>query len=205
MNRFQLLALLSILAARTPITLAQPRPVGGEGGADAAPPPAAQTEKRTKGPTEITAREAGFDNRTHEATFSGAVLVKDPEFNLSCERMAVYLKKPDAKEKPAGGSGIERAVAEVDVVITQEKQDADGKKQKYTGRAKKAVFDNLTGNVTLTGWPQVSHNEGGSMTKQIVSREESCVIIINRAGKIDVKGYHTTTLQDAGPLDPGSR
>jgi lipopolysaccharide export system protein LptA len=180
-----------------PVEPGAPRPLG---------------EKRAKGPTEITAREASFDNRTHEAGFSGSVLVKDPEFSLSCERLSVYLKKPEEKnagplgpKENSGGGSIEKAIAEIDVVITQEKQDANGKKQRYIGRAKKAVFDNVTGDVTLSGWPTIAHNEGGTLSKQIVSREESCVIVINRAGRIDVRGYHTTTLQDTGAIDPGAR
>jgi lipopolysaccharide export system protein LptA len=184
----------------------------GDEPASPAVAPAAGPEKRAKGPTEITAREASFDNRTHEAGFTGSVLVKDPEFSLSCERLAVYLKKPAEKgagdlnkKETTGGGGIEKAIAEIDVVITQDKVDANGKKQRYVGRAKKAIFDNTTGDVTLSGWPQISHSEGGSITKQITSREEGCIIIINRAGRIDVRGYHTTTLQDTGGLDQGSR
>lgn len=225
MKRRQLLALIAALPALTfscpaqsgtspgePVRLVNApggEPAAGQLGAPAAP--GARPEKRAKGPTEITAREATFDNRTHEAGFTGAVLVKDPEFSLSCERLGVYLKKPSEKlpadlerKEPAGG-GIEKAIAEIDVVITQDKVDANGKKQRYIGRAKKAVFDNTTGDVTLSGWPQISHSEGGSITKQINSREEGCIIIINRAGRIDVRGYHTTTLQDTGALEERPR
>jgi lipopolysaccharide export system protein LptA len=225
MKRHQMLAILAALpaltlacAAQSGIPVAEPvrlvnapegEPATGRPGAPSLP--GARTEKRAKGPTEITAREANFDNRTHEAGFTGAVLVKDPEFSLSCERLAVYLKKPSEKlpselerKEPAGG-GIEKAIAEIDVVITQDKVDANGKKQRYVGRAKKAIFDNTTGDVTLSGWPQISHSEGGSITKQITSREEGCIIIINRAGRIDVRGYHTTTLQDTGALEEQPR
>ena len=56
--------------------------------------PAAKPEKRPPGPTEITSREAIFDNRNHLATFTTEVLLKDPEFGLSSDRLTVYLKKP---------------------------------------------------------------------------------------------------------------
>ena len=176
--------------------------------------PPTKPDKRPKGPTEITAREATFDNRVHLATFTTEVLVRDPEFGLSCERLTVNLKKPpaegaakpDPKPKAPGetGSGIEKAIAEGSVIITQDKPDpTTGKLQRYTGKAKRAVFDNTTGTLTLYGWPQISQTIGGALSKQILSREESCVITLNRAGKIDVKGYHTSTLQDAADLSPG--
>ena len=175
----------------------------------------AKPEKRPKGPTEITARDAMFDNRIHQAIFNTEVLVRDPEFGLSCDRLTVYLKKPpvkatdkpEPKEKPPGqqASGIEKAIAEGSVVITQDKPDADGKLQRYMGKGKRAVFDNVTGTLTLYGWPQIAQSIGGSVSKQIISREESCVITLNRAGKIEVKGYHTSTLQDASDLDPAAR
>lgn len=93
-------------------------------------------ERRPKGPTEITAREAMFDNRLSLATFSTEVMVRDPEFGLSCDRLTVTLKrapatagdKPDSKAKPVGEqkSGIDKAVAEGNVVITQDKPDLSG-------------------------------------------------------------------------------
>lgn len=201
--------------------------------------PAEKPEKRAKGPTEITAREATFDNRTHLATFTGDVVVKDPEFNVTCDSMTVHLKVPPEKvvapangkpagedapaadvkpgEKPAperpggakpaadGGSGIEKAIAEGNVVITQEKLDAEGKMQRYTGKARKAVFESATGNVTLYGWPQIAQDIGGSMSKQIIAREEGCVMTLNRIGKIDVKGFHTTTLQPTNSPEKSPR
>jgi lipopolysaccharide export system protein LptA len=173
----------------------------------------AKPEVRPKGATEITARDAMFDNRIHMATFDSDVLVKDPEFGLSCDRLSVYMKKPPAEgaakapAKPPGetSSGIEKAVAEGNVVITQDKKDADGKPQRYTGRGERAIFDNTTGTLTLSGWPQISQSISGSVSKQIIAREKSCIIILNRAGKIEVKGYHTSTLQDAESLNPTPR
>lgn len=179
--------------------------------------PVAKPSKRTPGPTEITAREATFDNRTHEASFTGEVIVKDPEFGLSCEKLSIYLKKP-AEPAPLGaapnpkpqngadaGSGIDKAIAEVDVIITMDKPDANGKPQRYIGRAKKAIFDNASGVLTLSGWPQIAESMGGSVSKQILSREEGCVIVIDRAGKIDVKGYHTSTLKEVGAAEAPQR
>jgi len=181
--------------------------------------PGAKSVKRAPGPTEITAREATFDNRTHEATFTGDVIVKDPEFGLSSDKLSVYMKKPDehpvpaprapgadqAKDNAQSGGGIDKAIAEENVVITMDKVDAEEKKQRYIGRGRKAVFDNTSGILTLTGWPQIAESVSGTLSKQIVSREEGCVIIINRVGHIDVKGLHTTTLKEVGAAETSAR
>jgi lipopolysaccharide export system protein LptA len=206
-----------ILGNNEPLRLDALKPGTGDG--RLAPPvaPGEKPSKRAKGPTEITAREAHFDNRTNEAVFTNEVLVKDPEFNISCDRLTAILKKGDPKpaakaagpatpgtpeapdaddkkqEKDANGK-LDRAIAEGNVVITQDKVDADGKTTHYLAKGRKAVYDATTGNVTLTGWPSVMQSLGSSTGKQIISREESCVIVMNRVGKIDVKGYHTTTL-----------
>ena len=182
-------------------------------GAPLSPMPGVKPDKRPAGATEITAREATFDNRTHEATFTGDVIVTDPEFGLSCEKLDVYLKKPvekpigdpKPKDEADGGGGIDKAIAEVNVIITMDKLDADKKKKRYIGRAKKAVFDNTSGILILTGWPQIAESISGSLSKQIVSREEGCVIVIDRAGKIDVKGLHTSTLKEVAAPEPASR
>jgi len=175
--------------------------------------PQGKAEERPKGPTEITARDAMFDNRIHLGTFSGDVVVTDPEFGLSCEKLSVYLKRPadkgaakvpeKANPKAPGeaSSGIEKAVADGSVIITQDKKDADGKLQRYTGRGEQAIFDNDKGTLTLSGWPQISQTIAGSVSKQITAREKSCVIILNRAGKIEVKGYHTSTILDPDSLN----
>ena len=179
-------------------------------------------EKRPGGPTEITAREATFDNRTNLGIFNYDVIVRGPDFGLSCDRLTVTIKasllkaadqserQPKAvgeKAKVPGESGgpLEKAVAEGNVIITQDKPDGNGNLQRYTGKAKRAVFDNTTGTLTLYGWPQISQSIGGNINKQIVSLEESCVITLNRSGKIDVNGLHKTTFQDGGTLDQSRR
>ena len=177
--------------------------------------PPAKVEKRPKGPTEITAHEATFDNRTHLATFASEVLVKDPEFGLSCDRLTVNLKKPpveiaakpDAKAKAPGEqkSGIDKAVAEGHVVITQDKPNAAGRMERYTGESERAVFDNASGTLKLYGSPRISKSVGGSISEQIISLERGCVITLDRAGKIDVKGYFRSTLQDASELNQNAR
>lgn len=177
--------------------------------------PAMRAEKRPKGPTEITSREAMFDNRSHLATFNTEVVLHDPEFGLSSDRLTVYLKKPlvpgavNPNPKPkAGGepsSGIEKAVAEGHVIITQDKADAAGKMQRYTAKAERAVFDNTTGTLKLYGWPEISESMGGNLTKQTVAREKNTIITLDRVGKLSVDGYSTSRILDASDLNQAQR
>lgn len=58
-------------------------------------------------PTEITATEATFDQRANIAVFLINVFVKDPQFNLTCDKLTAYLKQEDATPpgaKPAPGA-----------------------------------------------------------------------------------------------------
>lgn len=182
---------------------------------------AAATEpKKAKGPTEITSREAMLDNRKNLATFSGEVEVRDPEYNITCDRLTVHLRKekggktetktteprpigaeedePVAKAggKEEGGSGIEKAIAEGNVVIIQDKLDADGKKQRYYGKARKAVFDQDKKTCVLTGWPRISQSLNDNMGKEVIAKQESTVITLDQAGIIKVDGPNTVRLSD---------
>ncbi len=188
--------------------------------------PRAKSEKRPTGPVEITAHEATYDNRTNIAIFSNEVVVKHPEFGLSSDRLTVTIKstflknmdQPDGKAKPAeeknkapaekpksNEGALEKVVAEGHVIMTQDKLDGNGMPQRYTGKAARAVYESKTDTLKLYGWPQISQSIGGNISKQIVAREESCVIILDRAGKIEVKGYHTSTLQDTANLNQNPR
>jgi lipopolysaccharide export system protein LptA len=194
--------------------------------------PAPATPKPAKAPTEIIAREASLDNKNHIAIFNTDVDVKDPQFNLDCDKLTVYLKKPQPAAKPAdpnapkaatpvvakpkdpvapkpaekdgksdSGGNIEKAIAEGNVIIVQDKPDADGKLQHYIGKGKKAVYEPDKKTCTLTGWPRVAQSLNGTLNKEIISKEEGCVIIMNQEGRIDVHGYHITRLIDSSALD----
>ncbi len=45
-----------------------------------------------KPPTEITALEATFDQRANIAVFIGNVFVKDPQFNVDCDKLTAILE-----------------------------------------------------------------------------------------------------------------
>lgn len=133
--------------------------------------------------TEITARtSATFDNATSIAEFEGNVVVKDPQFNLFCDRLKVTMAK-DRK-------GLALVEAFGHVVIVQETTDESGKPTKSTGWADKTVYDPATGDITLTGSPSVQHD----INKQVAT-EPGTVMILNRDGKMTTKGGSKSTLQ----------
>lgn len=174
-------------------------------------PVAEKPAKRPKGPTEITAHDALFDSRDYLATFNNEVRVTDPEFGLSCDRLTVNMKKPapQGAAKPAAkpgakgdaNSGIEKAVAEGNVIITQDKKETGREPEQYEGRGKRAIFDNKTGTLTLYGRPRIAQSVKGVILKEIITLEESAIITLHRSGKIEVKGLFKSTLHDAADLN----
>ena len=178
-------------------------------------------EKRSKGPTEIVALEATFDQKAHLAVFIGEVVVTDPEFNVQADKLTAYLKQDD---KPVGeaaptrlktvaapvgeaksdgpkkkGGGLERAVAEADpgrrVTVTQEKEEADGSISHSIGHGRKVVFDSITGDITLTGKPDVQQG-----MNTCVATDDSTIMILNRDGHMRVTGAHKTVISDQSGL-----
>lgn len=177
------------------------------------------TPAPAKPPTEITAAEdATFNQKTRTAVFNADVHVKDPEYTITCEKLTAVLKKealPGAKTDPKPtpepakatpgdpkeaqeGSNLESALAEGSVVITQDKTDPKtGKVQHYVGKSRKALYDGTTGDITLTGWPQIQE---GPNTH--ISLAESTVMIINRSGTIRTHGPSKTLLEQEPESSP---
>lgn len=175
--------------------------------------PGAPREK-TGNQTEITADNAEFNNKTHIAIFNGKVIVVNPDFNVTCEKLTAYLKHdekpaaaaPDAKPKPAGEAapataatkskgGLEKAIAEMPnggrVIITQDKKEADGSMTNSVGKADKAVYNAVTGDITMTGNPEIRQG-----ISKVVPAEEGVTLIINRDGRYHAIGRTKTLLQD---------
>ena len=115
--------------------------------------------KRKGSVTEITSsQEVTFEQSENKAVFVGNVIVRDPQFTLSCQKLTAYLRGGEvAGESQAGDgtSGLERAVAEGNVVIIQDKVGADGKTTRYEGRGQKVVYEAASDQVTLSGSPSV--------------------------------------------------
>jgi lipopolysaccharide export system protein LptA len=167
--------------------------------------------KKPKGETEINALEATFDQKTREAVFIGDVVVKDPEFTVTCDRLTAFLKQqkngakatvpadPPPTNEPsaaeAKGGGLDHAIAEAakgnEVTIMQDKFEADGTITKNVGRAKKATFDSKTGDIVLTGSPSVQQG-----INLCIAQSEDTVMTLNRNGRMKVEGPHTTRIKD---------
>ncbi len=184
--------------------------------------------KKPKGQTEITALEATFEQKTHQAVFIGDVVVTDPEFVVHCDRLTAFLKTKEAAEgdapkaaaaKPAAasptpakskpepeskGGGLDHAIAEAargkEVLITQDKVEADGSITKNIGRGRKATYDSKTGDIILTGNPSVQQG-----INLCVAQSDDTVITLNRNGRMHVEGAHTTVIKDTNAADTTSR
>jgi lipopolysaccharide export system protein LptA len=180
----------------------------------ALPAQAPSDEKKEKGPTEITSGEATFDQKAHIAIFMIDVVVKDPEFNVVCDKLTAYLKhedpvkpgvkpakatprpatpKPGEPPKKTGGGGLERAVAEMNsggrVEITQDKVDDKGNITHSIGHGTRADYDAITGDIVLTGRPDVKKG-----TDWVIATDDSTVIKLNRDGHMSTKGPTKTVI-----------
>ena len=106
---------------------------------------------------------------------------------------------PAAPGKPAPAapdqkaSGLEKAIAEGNVLIIQDKKDADGKIQHGVGHAQTAFYDATTGDVTLVGRPDIQQGEN-----LCISLDDSTVMILNREGRIRVHGPSKSVLAETG-------
>jgi hypothetical protein len=142
------------------------------------------------------------------------VNVKGPDFEISCDRLKVILKpkappgaksadapKPAEGEKPGdgknppaaaaiGGMGaIEEAIAEGNVIITQDKPGKPGDPpSRYLAKGKKAVFTDAKGSMVLTGWPQILESIEGKPVKQTNALEETTKITLFQSNDMNVDG-----------------
>lgn len=174
--------------------------------------------KKEKGPTEIVALEATFDQKTNMAVFIGEVEVKDPEFNVKCDKLTAHLKSaqkpqtpPEAPDsgparpappnagavpaKKAGGGGLQKAVAEATagsrVLITQDKKDADGTLQHSAGEADRVTYDAVTGDIVLIGKPEIQQG-----INRVIATDPRTVMTLNRDGHMNAKGPTKTIIVD---------
>jgi len=175
--------------------------------------PAKPSPPKTKeDATEIIAtHEASFDQQTRQAVFIGNVKVKHPQFTLTAQKLTAILKKEALGAHPKSGEspvhtpdlpgsegGLEKVIAEGEVVIIQDKPATDGgTPTRYIAKAARAEYDTATGNVTLSGWPQVS--QGINMQ---VATESSTVMILNKDGKMTTSGGSKTLIQDNEKKNP---
>ena len=167
------------------------------------------------------AQSATFNSKDRVAVFTKDVRVKDPRFELACDKLTVFLNKsasPDASAPataatppplksatppapgqqpspaPAGG-GIDHALAEGHVIIIQRKAATKpGEEDKLSiGRGGIGTFDNKTGDMVLKDWPNLEQN-GSSL----IAKAQSTVMTIHRDSSMDCEGPNTTRLIQHG-------
>ncbi len=142
-------------------------------------------DRPTGAQTEITAqKEATFNNAENMATFTGNVVVKDPQFTLFCDRLIVYMNE--------NRKGLKVVEALGNVTIVQENKDENGKSSKSIGRAGKALFDPVSGDITLTESPQIQQGINNH-----IAVAPSTVMVLNRAGRLSTQGSSRTVIIDA--------
>lgn len=151
-------------------------PLGGSG-ADERPKNARTVIESDNGAT--------FDNATSTAEFTGAVVVRDPQFDMTCDTLRAVLR--------ADRKGLQRVVAAGNVVITQEKKNDRGDLVKSVGKCGKATYDLATGDVTLEEWPQVQQGINNQ-----VATDKSTVMILNAKGRSRTVGPSRTMIVDTG-------
>ena len=132
--------------------------------------------------TEISASdEATFDNEKSIAEFTGRVVVKDPQFTLTCDKLTVYLSK-DRK-------GIETAIATGNAVVVQE--NAKPNTPKAVGRAGEITYKPATGDVIMHKWPSIQQGINNQ-----VATEESTVMILKNSGQSRTVGGSKTVISE---------
>lgn len=135
--------------------------------------------------TEISAAdEATFDNEKNVAEFTGRVVVKDPQFTLTCDKLTVHLNK-DRK-------GIETAVATGNAVVVQE--NAKPNSPKAIGRAGEITYKPDTGEVVMRKWPSIQQG----INNQIAT-EESTIMILKNSGQSRTVGGSKTVISETTP------
>lgn len=167
---------------------------------------------KPEGATEITAQKRlVFDPKESKAIFTGDVVVVDPRFNLNCETLTAFIKKTEPKTQPRNttkeelaaaktetaasssspsltpksSGGLEKAIAEGDVVIVQERVNEQGEVEKSVGRAQRAVYESTTDTISLYGWPRVDQEH---KRNSIVSTAADTVMTMSKKGDVDIQG-----------------
>jgi lipopolysaccharide transport protein LptA len=128
---------------------------------------------------------ATFENESNTAEFRGHVVVHDPQFDLTCDRLHVVLR--------ADRKGLQKVIASGKVVIVQEKRNDRGDLVKSVGKCGKATYDTETGDVTLEDWPQVQQGINCQVATQATT-----VMVLNAKGRSRTTGPSRTMIVDQG-------
>lgn len=152
--------------------------------------PTLAPDQRPKDAHTVIESEQGatFENATSTAEFTGQVVVHDPQFELSCDKLHVILR-PDRK-------GLSKVIATGSVIITQEKKNDHGDIIKSIGKCGKTTYDAVTGDVTMEDWPQIQQGINNQ-----VATQQSTIMILNAKGHSRTIGASRTMIVDQGQGD----
>jgi lipopolysaccharide transport protein LptA len=141
-------------------------------------------DRPTGAKTEITAtKESSFDSEKNIAEFTGRVVVRDPQFTLTCDRLKVSLSN-DRK-------GIAVAEAQGNVIIVQAKSDPKNSEQQAIGRAGEVTYKPDSGEVVLRDWPSIQQGINNQ-----VATEQSTIMILRSSGQFRTIGGSKTLITD---------
>jgi lipopolysaccharide export system protein LptA len=162
-------------------------PAGGGGFVQGPFAPALGMEERPKNARTVIESDDGasFENASSSAEFHGHVVVRDPQFDLTCDNLHVVLR-PDHK-------GLQKVVASGHVVIVQEKKNDRGDLVKSVGKSGKATYDVASGDVSLEEWPQIQQG----INNQVGTSRET-VMVLNAKGRSRTVGPSRTQIVDQG-------
>jgi lipopolysaccharide export system protein LptA len=191
-HSFQLAFLLALLVALPRVgaqmagPLANPT-LGGDSSSSASPLAVPGSGERPKNSRTVIESEEGatFENVSNTAEFTGHVVVHDPQFGLTCDKLHVIIS-PDRK-------GLAKVIAIGTVVITQEKANDRGDIVKSIGKCGKATYDPATGDVTLEDWPQIQQGINNQ-----VATQKTTIMILNAKGHSRTTGPSRTVIVDQG-------
>ena len=190
-----LLLLLMVLLVMTPIARVEAQGFGplsdpgtrSSGGFSVNPLGSSGSGERPKNARTVIESDDGatFDNASNSAEFNGHVVVRDPQFDMTCDKLHVVLR-PDRK-------GLQQVIAIGNVVITQEKKNDRGDVIKSVGKCGKAIYDPASGDATLEDWPQVQQGINNQIATQ-----QTTVMILNAKGRSRTIGSSRTMIVDQG-------
>ena len=134
--------------------------------------------KNSDEPTTINSDAMDIDMANDKITLLGNVDVQDPEMNIKCRKMIIYLGKNEKKAEASTGDSTrdEQSGKEVvkiecigDVVITRLQVDSpDGKKENQQAFAGKAVYMVKEETITLTEDPVLVNGPNRLMGERII-------------------------------------
>ena len=151
-----------------------------------------QNRKNSEEPTIINSDAMDIDMANDKITLLGNVDVQDPEMNIKCRKMIIYLGKSEKKSEASTGDSTrdEQSGKEVikiecigDVVITRLQVDSPaGKKDNQQAFAGKAVYLIKEETITLTEDPVLVNGPNRLMGERIILHTRTERVMVFKGG-----------------------